>query len=117
MKTQIDDKDELTSFTGDEMTVVVTGAPGARVHKKAKIKNVQSALNGVFYPSGIAGLRAIPTRSWNLYATVIKRQAGEPKNFYWDATRSDVDDPIGFTVVRPDDFVASGSMGVWIQDN
>jgi hypothetical protein len=48
---------------------------------------------------------------------LIKRQAGEPPYFYWDGARNDADDAIGFTVVRPNDFVAAGSMGVWVQAN
>lgn len=71
---------------------------------------------GVYHVNDVAALKTVKTDASNVYATLIKRQAFEPKNFYWDGLRSDVDDAVGFTVVRPNDFVAMGSLGVWIQD-
>jgi hypothetical protein len=72
---------------------------------------------GVWHVDDIAALKAIPTDASHAFATLIKRQAGEPPYFYWDGARNDADDAIGFTVVRPNDFVAAGSMGVWVQAN
>lgn len=74
------------------------------------------AVTGVYHVNDVTALKTVKTDASNIYATLIKRQAGEPKNFYWDGTRSDANDAAGFTVVRPNDFVAMGSLGVWIQD-
>jgi hypothetical protein len=72
---------------------------------------------GVWHVNDVAALKAIVTDASNTFATLIKRQAGEPPYFYWDGLRNDANDAVGFTVVRPNDFVAAGSLGVWVQAN
>jgi hypothetical protein len=73
------------------------------------------AVTGVYHVADVAALKAVKSDASNIYATLFKRQAQEPKEFYWDGLRSDADDAVGFTIVRPSDFVAMGSLGVWVQ--
>lgn len=71
---------------------------------------------GIYYPNDVAALLAIQTRAdSHTFATLIKRQAGEPKSFYWDDASLAAHDMVGFTALLPTDRTA-GQPGRWIQD-
>ncbi len=70
---------------------------------------------GVFFPTNVAALKAIPTDlTGNTFAILVEREIGEPACVRWSSSSMEADDTVGFTVIKPTDR-SGGQAGRWIQ--
>lgn len=86
--------------SGQTVTIVTTTTPGSD--------------NGFFVAETLAALRAIASSSNNKWCSLLgdaaKYDFGPAKEYYWDPTSVDADNP--FSVVVPSDAPAQGR---WVQ--
>lgn len=87
-----------------------------------RVSSAEGKLNssdvvGSFYRDTYADVRAIPSDTKNAIAFSFGRDAlgdGIVSIFDWDASGIGADDG-GNSILRPNDFVDAGSMGVWVR--